>query len=170
MHKNISKIIPSARKNSLPLSCPLGRNLTSSGKSPLISTNSIIPRAAHLNTYWGISSAIDLYKCDPVKIRSKESLKNYIDELCHLIKMEKYGDTYIQHFGESEEVSGYSLVQLITTSCITGHFANKSNSAYLDIFSCRKFDPRLAANFTAKFFDSKSYDFSTICRGSRIKD
>ena len=46
------------------------------------------------------------------------------------------------------QAAGYSLVQLIETSAITGHFCDASGDAYLDIFSCKDFDPATAIGGT----------------------
>jgi S-adenosylmethionine/arginine decarboxylase-like enzyme len=42
------------------------------------------------------------------------------------------------------EAAGYSLVQLIETSAVTGHFCDASGDAYLDVFSCKDFDAQVA--------------------------
>jgi S-adenosylmethionine/arginine decarboxylase-like enzyme len=66
--------------------------------------------------------------------------------------MKRFGDCQIVHFGENERVAGFSMIQLIETSLISGHFANLTNSAYIDIFSCKNYEPEKAADFFKKFF------------------
>ena len=83
---------------------------------------------------WGILSSIDLFNCNTQKIRDRNVIKRYVDELCELIEMKQFGETQIVHFGEDEKVAGFSMIQLIETSLISGHFANKTNNAYIDIF------------------------------------
>jgi S-adenosylmethionine/arginine decarboxylase-like enzyme len=51
-------------------------------------------------------------------------------------------------------VAGYSMIQLIETSLISGHFANLTDSAYIDIFSCKAYDPGRVAEFTRTFFEA----------------
>ena len=101
---------------------------------------------------WGWHLALNLYECDPGLIRSADVIQTYVIKLCELIQMKRFGDPTIVHFGQEERVAGYSLVQLIETSNICGHFANESNAAYIDIFSCKYFDPELAAAFTIETF------------------
>ena len=43
-------------------------------------------------------------------------------------------------FGRGD-ILGYSMVQLIETSDITAHFVEPTNDMYLDVFSCKKFNP-----------------------------
>ncbi len=104
---------------------------------------------------WGLTLSIDLHECDPDIIRSQDKMKKFTKALIKFIGMRAYGETYIMDFGDNPEVSGISMFQFIETSCISGHFANKTNSAYLDIFSCREFNPHEAAAFCKKFFQAR---------------
>ena len=113
---------------------------------------------------WGLLTSVDLYECNPKTIRDAAAIKRYVDELCELIEMKQFGETQIVNFGEDEKVAGYSMVQLIETSLISGHFANKSNSAYIDIFSCKYYEPSVAVEFTKKFFESKEVKMHYILR------
>jgi hypothetical protein len=47
------------------------------------------------------------------------------------------------------------MAQLIETSLVFGHFANQSNVAYPDIFSCKEYPSKKAADFCKKFFEAK---------------
>jgi len=101
---------------------------------------------------WGIASSIDIYNCDPVTIRDAERIREFVVALCDLIGMKRFGETQVIHFGEDERVAGYSMVQLIETSLISAHFANQTNATYLDVFSCKPYDPQLVADFAQDFF------------------
>lgn len=113
---------------------------------------------------WGLLTSVDLYGCNPETIRDAAAIKRYVDELCELIEMKQFGETQIVNFGKDEKVAGYSMVQLIETSLISGHFANKNNSAYIDIFSCKYYEPSVAVEFTKKFFESKEVKMHYILR------
>ena len=101
---------------------------------------------------WGIASAIDIYDCDPSKIRDAELIKRFVVELCDLIEMKRFGETQVVHFGEDEKVEGFSMVQLIETSLISAHFANLTNTTYLDVFSCKAYDPEVVKEFSQGYF------------------
>ncbi|MBU3933853.1 MAG: S-adenosylmethionine decarboxylase [Candidatus Omnitrophica bacterium] len=102
---------------------------------------------------YGYELVMDLYGCNKRIISSKKKLQEYADKLCKLIKMKKYGKTLLPYFGEKKAFTkGYSLVQLIETSSITGHFSDLWDRAYINIFSCRKFDHIAAKKFTRQFF------------------
>ena len=106
---------------------------------------------------WGLTSSVDIYNCCPEKIRCADTIKKFVKELCSNIDMKRFGDCEVVHFGENEEIAGYSMTQLIETSLISGHFANATNNAYLDIFSCKYYDPREVAEFAIKFFGGSHY-------------
>ncbi|MDY6881083.1 MAG: S-adenosylmethionine decarboxylase [Thermodesulfobacteriota bacterium] len=101
---------------------------------------------------WGIASSIDIYKCNPSKIRNADEIRRFVVELCDLIGMKRFGETQVVHFGEDERVEGYSMVQLIETSLISAHFANLTNAAYLDVFSCKPYSPEMVKAFSQDFF------------------
>ncbi len=101
---------------------------------------------------WGIASSIDIYDCDPSKIRDADLIKRFVVELCDLIEMKRFGETQVVHFGEDEKVAGFSMVQLIETSLISAHFANKTNATYLDVFSCKAYDPETVKSFAQEYF------------------
>ena len=111
-----------------------------------------VPDVSPAQDYWGIASAIDIYNCDHEKIRDPDYIRRFVVELCELIDMKRFGETIVVHFGEDERVAGYSMVQLIETSLISAHFANMTNTVYLDVFSCKTYDPQRVREFAQDFF------------------
>jgi len=112
---------------------------------------SIVDQAVR-QSVWGIASSIDIYDCDPDAIRSADKIRQFVVELCDLIEMRRFGETQVVHFGEDERVAGFSMVQLIETSLISAHFANQTNTVYLDVFSCKPYDPEVVSEFACAFF------------------
>ena len=112
---------------------------------------------------WGLLCSIDVHDCAREVIRDGGAIARYAGELCHRIKVAAYGPPQVVHFG-SGRVEGYSLVQLIETSLISGHFANETNRAFIDIFSCRYYDPYEATRFTAEFFDGSNTSAHCLLR------
>jgi S-adenosylmethionine/arginine decarboxylase-like enzyme len=119
---------------------------------PCVSRGSEVMERARALNVWGIASAIDIYECAPETIRDADSIRRFVVELCDLIEMKRFGETQVVHFGEDERVAGYSMVQLIETSLISAHFANQTNAVYLDVFSCKPYDPEVVEAFARKFF------------------
>jgi len=114
---------------------------------------------------YGKELILDLIDCDPKIIRSKDKILEYIDRVCELIIMKRYGNPIIERFGFGKDYSaGYSVVQLIETSSITGHFSELWNSAYINIFSCKLFDDKITTAFTKKFFKAKKIKNRVLIR------
>jgi S-adenosylmethionine/arginine decarboxylase-like enzyme len=99
-----------------------------------------------------------------------KNIEEFIDELCIKIDMEKHGPLIKDWFGV-DNVCGWSIVQLITTSSITGHFCGEydefpetSNSAYLDVFSCKSFDTEVVRNVIKKYFNPDCISHRLLAR------
>jgi S-adenosylmethionine/arginine decarboxylase-like enzyme len=106
---------------------------------------------------WGLLSSVDLHNCNPETIKNPDAVKEYVNKLCDLIEMKRFGECVVVNFGEDERVAGLSMSQLIETSLISGHFADLTSSAYIDIFSCKLYNPYKAAEFTKQFFEAEDY-------------
>lgn len=113
---------------------------------------------------WGLACSVDLKNCNAEKIRNSETIKDFVIKLCELIDMKRYGETVVIDFGEDPRVSGYSMTQLIETSLISGHFANQTNAAYLDIFSCKEYPPKKMAEFCKEYFEASDYSLHIVFR------
>jgi S-adenosylmethionine decarboxylase len=114
--------------------------------------------------YWGLSSCIDLYECDLGLMKDADVIREFVKQLCDRIKMKRYGETQVVHFGEDPRVNGFSMTQLIETSLISAHFAEASRAIYLDVFSCAPYDPKDVAEFALKYFKGKHYNLHVVER------
>jgi S-adenosylmethionine/arginine decarboxylase-like enzyme len=123
-----------------------------------------IPAMREEQAPWGLLTSLDIYGCNPEIIRSADQIRRYVIELCELIDMKRFGDCQVVNFGKDERVAGYSMVQLIETSIISGHFANLTNAAYIDIFSCKPYDPQKVADFSQAFFQAQDIEIHATAR------
>ena len=119
---------------------------------------SALPKEAEKKMY-GMELIVELFGCDMEKITSKAKIQEFVEKICQEIKMERYGASRIKRFPGGELWGeGYSFLQFLTTSSIAGHFIEKSDKggiAFINIFSCKEYDDKLAAEFTGKFFGAK---------------
>ena len=114
---------------------------------------------------WGKHLIIDMSAGDKDRVRSAEHIRRFVEILVETIGMKAYGPPVLQHFAEHlPEAAGYSLVQLIETSAITGHFCDLSGDAYIDIFSCKDFDAELAVEVVRAAFRPQHINFITLVR------
>lgn len=91
-------------------------------------------------SYWGYHLIIDASRCIGTQIRCKANIDLFAKSLVKKIDMVAYGEPQIQHFGSGNK-AGYTLVQLIETSNICAHFVEETDDMYLDVFSCKPFNP-----------------------------
>ena len=104
--------------------------------------------------WWGRSASIDLHGCDKALLKDHQAIKKFVKELCVIIKMKRVGPTVVKRFGH-KKLKGNSMMQFIETSSIVGHFDEIWDRAFIDVFSCKTFDPRTATEFSKKFFKAK---------------
>lgn len=103
--------------------------------------------------YWGYHLILDCKNGDLDKVKSPNNIENFVKELVNKINMTAFGAPKLNHFAtHDEDTAGYSLVQLIETSSITGHFVDKNGDCYIDIFSCKTFDTEIAKQVVNKYF------------------
>jgi S-adenosylmethionine/arginine decarboxylase-like enzyme len=114
---------------------------------------------------YGKELILDLIDCQPEIICSKEKILEYSDKICNLIKVKKYGKLVIKRFALQSDWAGYSFFQFIEESSISGHFLEKQNLAYINIFSCKNFDDKKVIDFSKKFFKAKKIKNRILIRG-----
>jgi S-adenosylmethionine decarboxylase len=94
---------------------------------------------------WGKHLVLDCSSCDREAVQSADAIRTFSENLVASIGMVAFGEPVLAHFATHlPEAAGYSLVQLIETSAVTGHFCDASGDAYLDVFSCKDFDTEVA--------------------------
>ena len=99
---------------------------------------------------------LDLVGCEAEF--NEKNIRDYINGLCKLIKMEKHGKLMLwedSHNKIKELRGGISVVQFIKTSSIVLHSFETNKSCFVNIFSCKKFDPKKAIKFSKDFFKAK---------------
>ena len=114
-----------------------------------------------MNAPYGIELILDLHDCDPSTFNRK-SLDSFFTELCDLINMERCEVHFWDDVGvplkEQQTLphtKGTSAVCFILTSTIVVHTLDLLKSVYINIFSCKEFDPKKAEKFTQKWFGAQ---------------
>ena len=104
---------------------------------------------------WGYSSQIDVFDLSLEKVQDRDNIIRFVKELVRKIDMKAFGEPIVERFGEGDKF-GYSLVQLIMTSCITAHFVELINEGrgkvYLEVFSCKDFEVSDVLEVVKKYF------------------
>ena len=110
---------------------------------------------------YGQELILDLHGCD-VSTFNRESLDKYFEKLCVAIKMEKCERYFWDDVGVPEEerqtsphTKGTSAVQFILTSTIVIHTLELMAAVYVNIFSCKRYDPAMAEKITKDWFGAR---------------
>ena len=103
-----------------------------------------------MSAYWGYHLMLDCSGC--TGIDSKENIYNFVKELVERIDMTAHGEPIIEYLLPGDPKQGYSLMQLITTSNICGHFMELDGTAYFDVFSCKDFEPSTVRQVVDEYF------------------
>jgi S-adenosylmethionine/arginine decarboxylase-like enzyme len=141
------------------------------GDTKMMGVNNSVDRITGLfKDKYGIELILDLHSCDASKF-TRESITKYFELLCVLIDMKREDLHFWDDIGLSDKdkqtsphTQGTSAVQFILTSSIVIHTLDQLRSVYINIFSCKAFDPKLAEKFTAEWFDSSEYSARFIDR------
>lgn len=100
---------------------------------------------------WGYHLIIDASNCEQHLITDSENIYKFTKHLVEAIDMVAYGEPQIVKFGSGNK-AGYTLVQLIETSNICAHFVDENDTFYLDVFSCKEFDPNVVVFLCKEYF------------------
>ena len=123
-----------------------------------------------LDDKYGIELILDLHDCDATKF-TRGSIQKYFERLCDLIDMKREELHFWDDVGVADEdkqtsphTQGTSAVQFILTSSIVIHALDQMEAVYINIFSCKAFDPLVAENFSVEWFCSKDHSARCIDR------
>jgi S-adenosylmethionine/arginine decarboxylase-like enzyme len=100
---------------------------------------------------WGMLAAIDLHGCDRARLADPDTIRRFVPAVIEAIGMRAHGPLAIDRFGDAE-LEGWSAMQFIETSSITVHADEVNCRCFVDVFSCRNFDPERAAAVAARHF------------------
>lgn len=105
---------------------------------------------------FGWELILDIHQCNATKVRSRDEMIAFVTQLCdEILDMKRYGEPWAERFGlDRPETAGYTVVQLVETSSVVAHFSELKNSVYLEIFSCKPYDPVAVRDFCRRFFEA----------------
>ena len=92
-----------------------------------------------MSKYFGYHLMLDCAGCNK-NIAIRGQIIQFVKDLVVRIDMQAHGEPIVEYLLEGDPKQGYSLMQLITTSNICGHFMELDGTAYFDVFSCKPFN------------------------------
>ncbi len=110
---------------------------------------------------YGFELIMDLHDCDVSKF-NRTSLQKYFARLCKAIDMKQCELYFWDDVGvppeerqTSPHTKGSSAVQFILTSSIVIHTLDLLEAVYVNVFSCKTFDRKVAENITKEWFGAE---------------
>lgn len=104
---------------------------------------------------------LDIYDC--VNLDDHKIIKAFFKELIKDLEMKPLTDILIVSV-DNDEGHGTSALQMITTSSITYHADDKYYCAFIDVFSCKAYDPQIPIRLVKKYFNPKDGRIKFIYR------
>jgi S-adenosylmethionine/arginine decarboxylase-like enzyme len=121
-------------------------------------------------TSYGKELILDLHNCDSSTF-TRKSLRKYFKLLCQQIDMKAEKLCWWDDYGLEPEfiqtephTKGTSAVQFILTSNITIHTLDILKNVYINVFSCKEFDPDIVMKFSEEWFKGKIINSQLINR------
>jgi S-adenosylmethionine/arginine decarboxylase-like enzyme len=112
------------------------------------------PTSPRAKTPWGMLAAIDLHGCERRRVEDPDSIRAFVPAVIEAIGMRAHGPLHLERFGDGE-LEGWSAMQFIETSSITIHADESAARCFVDVFSCRAFDPDVAAAIAVMHFGGR---------------
>ena len=107
---------------------------------------------------YGYELILDIHGCDPNTF-NRVSVEDYFEKLCKKIDMTQCDLHFWDDVGVAPEeqqtsphTKGTSAVQFILTSTIVIHTLDLLEKVYINVFSCKDFDPEIVKQFTEEWF------------------
>ena len=110
--------------------------------------------------------AVDAYGCKVDRLTTAKHIVAFVTYLCDdVLRMRRFGEPILSWFGASSpKTEGYSVVQLIETSSVVGHFSGYRQSAHIDIFSCAPYDPEAVKAACSAWFAADALEAHYVVR------
>jgi S-adenosylmethionine/arginine decarboxylase-like enzyme len=112
---------------------------------------------------YGHELILDLHGCDPSTF-SRESITEFFSALCKRIQMIQCELYFWDDVGLPPEMhqtlphaKGTSAVQFILTSSMVIHTLDLLGTVYLNVFSCKEFDPNDVVGFAVEWFHATEH-------------
>lgn len=113
---------------------------------------------------YGLELIADMRGCDFSNL-TQETLGEFLIKLVEHVKMVRHGEPLMweDHSG-IPHLDGISAIQFIETSNVVCHALQLPKTMYLNLFSCREFDPEDALRFSMEYWKATDENHSVIVR------
>lgn len=111
----------------------------------------------HPTTVRGVSIGIQLEGTIPPSHSS--AIARFIEALCKEMEVQPFFNPQIQRYGNGH-LFGWTWMQMISASSLTGHHYEATGQVWLDLVSCRPHHAETIAQFAARYWQAAAYTFT----------
>lgn len=112
---------------------------------------------------------LDLRQCSRERLEDYNLVFNILNDLPEKIGMTKITQPYVfPYSGLVPEDKGITGVVVIAESHISIHTFSEKDYCFVDVFSCKSFDVKYAAEYLIDAFESKKHNRYVVNRGKHF--
>ena len=115
----------------------------------------------------GMELMIDLYHCDPARLRDPQHLHAFVTALTALLSRYQPGESLITRTGPHAQRRGSTLVQWHDTATIAAHVLEQEQVGCLTIFSWEAIPPYAIARLCQHWLGAREVEVAITFRGAR---
>ena len=118
---------------------------------------------------FGLHLMLDIYNCDPEALNDKELVYDILNNLPEKIGMRKIMKPHVlfAKANKKRDPGGWSGFVMIQESHVSLHTFIKRRFITADVYSCKKFDPKVILKYFKKAFKTKDIEHNVEVRGKR---
>ena len=116
---------------------------------------------------WGYHLLMDCLEMDD-EIDNEDDIRRFFEELIEALDMVPLTEFFCVRVNDGANDRGISAFQMITTSHIAMHFDDDGHNGFMDVFSCKKFDPRIVMEMVKKHFKPKNMMIQFVYRDTGV--
>jgi len=115
----------------------------------------------------GLHIMLDCLGMNP-NIDDEADIKDFFQKLIEALDMTPLTEFFSVRVDDKETGRGISAFQMITTSHIAMHFDDAGHNGYLDVFSCKLFDPKIVVKMIKDHFKPKDVMIQVVFRDTGL--
>ena len=124
------------------------------------------------NPAFGLHLMLEAYNCDPKKLNNFKIIYTALSRLTKLLKMHSLTKPYVvlAEDNKKHDPGGWSGFIMIQESHISIHTFVKRHFLTADVYSCKKFNTKIAITYIKKKFKSNDIEHQIVIRGKKYPE
>jgi S-adenosylmethionine/arginine decarboxylase-like enzyme len=116
---------------------------------------------------WGFHLLVDCVGMNKA-IDDEKDIEAFFTDLINALDMTPLTEFFCVKVNDKKDGRGISAFQMITTSHIAMHFDDAGHNGFMDVFSCKEFDPKIVLKMIEEHFKPKNTMVQFVYRDTGI--